>query len=537
MRNFDKVIAAAWVVLLAASAATASSHREAPNVSQNPRVDITDVYAFRSYDVNGVSDPRATIIANFMPFQIPEGGPNYFAMDPRAAYQIHIDNDGDGVEDITFRIRFEHVYQPDLVTTDDGTPVENPFYHRPAAPIAVPEDPGLNLVERYVLELHQGAVPDPSPDQALNSTTGESFFIKPMEYLGPDSFSNYEDYATQHVYDFQTPQGSGKIFVGQRQEPFQFDLGQAFDSLELMDPLTSANVRSKNITSFALEVPVEFLRESPMQPVVGIWATAMLPQVRQLNPNPSNPNDVDNVPPGTPDVQVSRMGMPLFNKLFVGLGLKDTYNANPPTNDAAFEQFLSNPAAAALLGAPSANRTDLVELFFLGIPALATDFGVPADMLRLNLETQPTPLPAQNPAGALGVRSDPAGFPNGRRPVDDVVDVVVMTLVGPGQPIPEPPFRADEIVPLDQFPFMSPPVPGFSSSECVELVASTNPQSGFAAVPGAIADPQDGSAILFPLGPDPIEFFLVEPGPNLPLLQDQIRLEREGADQLRIRRE
>jgi hypothetical protein len=393
----------------------AASHREAPLIAKDPTADITDLYAFVSPD----KTDTVTIIANYLPFQEPAGGPNFYNFDDTVHYFIKVDNDGDGVEDSTFVFDFE-------------TQFANPdsFLYSGYGPIESDSDP-------------QGAPFAPSNQSQSYSVTmngtelGSGLYVPPPN-IGPRTTPEYRGYANDGIHDL----GDGwSVFAGQRDDPFFADLGAIFDLAGLRPfneahllPLATAAgedaLSSFNVNSIAIQVPIDELTNDG-QPVsaadasnavVGIWAGAARQSTTVLN-------DL-----GAPEisgdyVQVSRLGNPLINEVVIPLGQKDEWNADEPVNDGEYMDRYLNPEISAIINtvypslpdARTSDRTDLVLLLGQGVPGLnATNTGDTLyDMLRLNMGIPPSDNPSR-----LGVLDgDLAGFPNGRRLWDDVVDI------------------------------------------------------------------------------------------------------------------
>lgn len=428
-------------LVLASVPALASSHREAPGITEMPKVDSTDFYMFRSYESGRAG--YVTLIANYYPFQDPWGGPNYFALDPDALYRIHIDNTGDGVEDVTFQFRVSQRIR-DLKVPVGGQNVSVPQYNLgPIAGGPGNRDANLNVLESYTLAVVRGAVGanGSSVQFAGNSAAGTSRFGKPADNVGTKSIPNYEEYASNFIWDFDMPgctgNNQGRVFVGQRKESFAVNVGEIFDLVNL-NPLGARDaepnpLEDKNITTFALEVPTGCLTRNAQSPVIGGWQTAALRRNRVLRNNPdfqSPTNETGGY------VQVSRLGMPLVNEVVIGLKDKNLFNAAQPKGDAALATYVTNPTLPEILEilfpvqAPNNfPRLDLVAAFATGIQGLNfLSDGQPHEMQRLNTSTAPTAAAAQNNLGVLG--GDSAGFPNGRRPGDDVVDIELRVAMG-----------------------------------------------------------------------------------------------------------
>ncbi len=420
--NRSKLTAAALLaaITMIPNPGLASSHREAPFVTEHPKVDGTDFYMFRSYEEG--RDGFVTLVANYLPLQAAYGGPNYFFMDPEARYEIHIDNSGDGKADITFRFQFDNVLQ------DLQLPVGDESVSVPLLNIGGQPDLGsLNIIENFnVSRVGEGRLTD--------IASGSSTFTKPTDYIGTKSFANYPAYAASFVYDVGIPGcGNGRMFVGQRKESFAVNLGEVFDLVNI-NPIGSPRAEGNdlddaNITSFILEVPIACLTEGNGD-VVGGWTTASLPKRRSLRNSPTFEK-----PESTSSryTQVSRLGMPLVNEVVIGLKDKNKFNGSSPDGDLQFATYVTNPTLPEILqilfGVQAPNnfpRTDLLATFVTGIAGL-NEFGF-GEMQRLNTAIPPTPKAQQERMGVLA--GDNAGFPNGRRPGDDVVDIALQVSMG-----------------------------------------------------------------------------------------------------------
>jgi hypothetical protein len=396
--------------------AIASSHREAPNIAGRPRVDGTDFYMFRSYEP-GRSN-YVTFLANYIPFQDPQGGPNFYNMDEDAVYKINIDNTGSGKPAMVFEFKFKNETK-DLAVTSGGKQVPVPLINiGPVTPAAA----NLNVVQSYTVRLVRNGEYETSQlleNRALSGTT----FYKPADNIGNKSIPDYPSYAAQFIYEVAIPgcPVPGRVFVGQRKEGFFIAIGEIFDLVNL-NPLGARDANKndltgKNITSIALEVPIQCLVPWG-DPVIGAYTTADLGQEHGYK-------------------QVSRLGMPLVNEVVIGLPDKDKFNESRPSDDAQFLTYVTNPSLPVLLNAlfqnaakvPATPRDDLVAAFLTGVKGLNQPVHVtPAEMLRLNTSIAPTAPAKQNDLGVLG--GDLAGFPNGRRPYDDVVDITLRVAEG-----------------------------------------------------------------------------------------------------------
>jgi len=433
---------AAFMLTAAAGAAFASSHREAPFIAGNPKVDGTDLYMFRSYEAN--RQDFVTILANYQPFQDPQGGPNFFMFDPNALYEIHIDNVGDGVEHLTYQFRFQNTSKATALNVG-GKNVKIPLIN--SGVINAVNSPALNVRETFTINLVRGDRRGPTRTPLVNAANGQTTFDKPVDNIGDNSFGSstgYAAYANQHIYNVNIPGCAvpGRVFVGQRKEPFYIAIGKIFDLFNLnpLGPENAGNnndLEGKNVSTLAMEVPISCLTAGSGDPVIGAFTTASVRQGRLINGAPSTGLSKSTVEGGA-WTQVSRLGMPLVNEVVIGLDDKDKFNASRPKDDAAnFADYVTNPVLPALIQSlfPSAKaptnfpRTDLLTVFLTGIKGVNQPATVvPAEMLRLNTSIAVTPAASQN---ALGVAAgDNAGFPNGRRPADDVVDLSVRVAMG-----------------------------------------------------------------------------------------------------------
>ena len=473
------LLGSALVCGLTAIAAQASSHREAPFIASLPKVDGTDFYMFRSYE--GTRAGFVTLIANYQPLQDSYGGPNYFTMDPAALYEIHVDNNGDAVEDLTFQFRFQNAYGraniPGLVTngTVNGAVAGATGPTPAASPVQIPlanvgggtgSTPGaLNVVETYTVSLVRGDRRSSGGTQLVNPNGGGNTFTKPIDNIGQKSIPQYGAYANQFIYNNVAIPGcntsGAKLFVGQRKEGFVVNLGQVFDQINL-NPLGARNsgsniIGNKNITSLALEVPVACLTNGT-EPVIGAWTTASVRQARLINPSPigpvANANGRGPAQQGGAWAQVSRLGNPLVNEVVIGITDKDRFNTSEPKDDVAtFANYVLTPSLPILVNVlfgvapPPTPRIDLLNVFVTGIRTSVngvqtsfthpqgvnlTSFAGAGEMLRLNtaFPTGPAAV-APTPASNLGfLACDLNGFPNGRRPIDDVVDIALTVAEG-----------------------------------------------------------------------------------------------------------
>jgi hypothetical protein len=482
-RKLTSLITPMLAALAVGGTAVASSHREAPFITAHPKVDGTDFYMFRSYET-GRQD-YVTLIANYIPLEDAYGGPNYFSMDSDALYEIEVDNQGDAQEHLTFQFRFTNTYQ-NAALNIGGKSVPVPLINiGPFGPGVTDGDANKNLIETYSVTVVRGDRRHGKAQLATNLSSGGTTFRKPLDNIGNKSIADYPTYSSNHIFSIGIPgcSGAGRVFVGQRKDPFAVNLGEIFDLVNL-NPVGSSTgspstIGDKNVTSIALEVPIACLA-SASDPVIGAWTTASMRQLAIFNPAPQGtvPGSTGAHGPqlaGGAWTQVSRLGMPLVNEVVIGLPDKDRFNSSEPKDDGQFANYVTNPTLPTLLQvlfnvpAPTAfPRTDLVATFLTGISGLNQAKKVTAsEMLRLNTSTPPLAASQQNNLGVLG--GDSAGFPNGRRPGDDVVDIELRVAMGVLLPADQaaagqlPYTDGTSLAATDfgqTFPYVNPPLPG-----------------------------------------------------------------------------
>jgi hypothetical protein len=420
----------AAAILMTGFSALASSHREAPLIRLDPVADNTDLYAFRSPD----APDTVTIIANYIPYQEPGQAPNYYDFDPDVLYEIHIDNNGDAREDITYQFRFQREVR------DPGTFLYN------TGPVTTLDDADLNVRYSYSLVRVAG------PRRTGNGSVIGTFQAAPYN-IGPKSTPDYPALANAAIFSLGS---AGKVFAGPRDDPFFVDISAIGDlarlrpiqQLHLVPPMLASangidNLKGYNVGTIALQVPITALTSNGQVPadasaanaVIGIWATASRARVTIRNSGLGNFRQNAG---GT--TQVSRLGMPLTNEVVLSLAFKDAFNSIEPSTDSAvftsnetFRNRVLDPEICRLYKAlynvdcPPAPRNDLVQVFLTGLPGLNQPPNVtPADMLRLNVAIPLTASPSR--LGALA--GDNQGFPNGRRLADDVVDIALRVAAG-----------------------------------------------------------------------------------------------------------
>jgi hypothetical protein len=447
------IAAAALASLMGlADLASASSHREAPFITTSPKVDATDFYMFRSYEP-GRAD-YVTVLANYQPLQAPYGGPNYFAMDPNALYEIHLDNNGDAKEDLTFQFRFSNRLAnggAGITLPIGGKNVAIPLVQ--AGQVANVNDPSLNLGESYTINVVRGDRRTGTSAAITNATGGATSFAKPVDNIGMKTIPDYAGYAAKHIYTVNIPGCAmpAKVFVGQRKDPFAVNLGTIFDLVNAPVAVITDSalinaapntIDDANVTTLGMEVHKSCLTAGT-EPVIGGWTSASLRQARLLNPSPASGHQASEKAGGA-WVQVSRLGMPLVNEVVIGLKDKDKFNASQPSGDGQFIDYVTNPTLPALLeialAAPNIAptnfpRNDLVTTFLTGITGVNKPANVVgSEMMRLNTNIAPVAFAQQNRLGIVGNilagGTDNAGYPNGRRPKDDVVDISLVAVMG-----------------------------------------------------------------------------------------------------------
>jgi len=424
----------------------AASHREAPLIALDPAADNTDVYFFVSYDAANLARPaaqrRATLIANFVPGQDPADGPNYFGFDDNVLYRFHIDNNADGrAEDVVFEIRFKTESRP--IAGLEGAPL--PFLGGALTggitALDGPGAAGLTRRQTYSVTMVKRGVRTP--------LFGNQELVVVPSNIGFSTTPNYEQLAAQGLYS----DAGMRVFAGPRAETFYIDLGAVFDTLNLRrtppaltpaedandfaDPFGSNRFSGFNVQTIALEVPIALLTgdgkgpATTAQPVLGVYASSARARTRVLQKDGTATYS-------PPWIQVSRMANPLVNELIIGTPAKDRWNATDPADEALFQDFYKAPVIAAALQAlvgpmvPATPRTDLMSalLKYPGQTVKGDACGNPcSELLRLDTRVAPTPASLQNRLGML-FSADKAGWPNGRRPNDDVTDIALRVVGG-----------------------------------------------------------------------------------------------------------
>jgi len=464
---------AVLLVLLATSTVFASSHREAPLISQDPMADNTDLYAFVSPD----RPDTVTIIANYIPLEAPASGPNFPAFDDSVLYEINVDNNGDGKEDLSYQFRFK---------TQTRNP--NTFLYN-TGPITSLDDPDWNRPQTYSVTLVRHGPGNSERSEVL----GENI-PTPPDNVGPRSTPNYGTLADAAVTMLS---GGIKIFAGQRDDPFFVDLGSVFDlaGLRPFNPFHAVPLpaepgrdalRNYSTHTIAMQVPITQLVKIP-NTTIGIYASASRQKVRVLRKDGTTDGE-------GPWVQVSRLGEPLINEVVIPLDQKDLWNGSDPADDEQFLQLYRSPEVSRLENQlygsvlqpiSESNRDDLVAILLTGVPGLNFTGESKADLLRLNTSLKPNPTtgacfdgkPVSTPASRLGVLDgDLCGFPNGRRLADDIVDIELRAFAQGYGPYLNTKFGLPDKTPndqlgdgvdandktfLDHFPYVAPPAAGY----------------------------------------------------------------------------
>lgn len=491
----------------------AASHREAPLTALDHKADITDFYAFVSYD-----DPtKVTLILDVDPLLEPANGPNYAPFDPDIVYAIRVDNNQDAVEDVVFEFRFTtEIRAPGVFTGFVGAgsginaPANAPAPGHAGDPVVPPAitaldgagAAGLSLRQKYTVTMVKGGT---------RTTLGSGLIAVPSN-TGPRTMPNYEAAGGLYEQGIRTLGSGVRVFAGTVDDPFWIDLGAAFDSLNfrtgagggVLSPAQDAalgnsaadDVAGYNVNAIAIEVPIAMLSANgQVNPAgspaatLGFWGTTARPKVKTYSSTPGAPALLS-----TNFVQIQRMGNPLINELIIGTGSKDKFSMSEPKNDSQFASFVLDPLLARVFNAvygikvPDAPRNDLLPLVTYAAPIAApgTPAGPVADLLRLNTGVAPTQpgAPAFSRLGLLG--GDPAGFPNGRRLPDDVTDIAARAVagafaglsypIGDGVNVNDKPYRAG-------FPYLAPAHSGRDSRHIDPSEPGCTAGSGAACVP------------------------------------------------------
>ncbi len=472
-------------VLSAATPATvvqAANHREAPITALDDEADIPDVFAFVSYDPDDESSSgKVTMIVTYDPFLEPGNGPSYFPFDPEILYAIRVDNDHDAEEDIVFEFRFENeIRLPNVFTAyvgalggvnaPENAPDDldgNSTVGQPVVPPAITSlsgagSQGLGLRQSYTVTMVKG-----KKRTRLKNANGGPLFKVPTN-AGPRTMPDYPSLFEQGVYELEDDM---KVFAGTVDDPFWLDLGAAFDSFNFrtqgfvvqgvltdeqdaddFNNYAADEFSGYNVNAIAIEVPIELLTSdgelhdaSEPEATIGMWGTSSRPQMKRFRGPGEEPRLSKRF------TQIQRMANPLINELIIGIGFKDKFSMAKPKNDSEYQDFFLDPVITRVLNSvyealfgpdilpiPDVPRLDLLPIvqYVPPVAAEGTPTGPIADLLRLNTGIPPTPPDQQSRLGFLTLldedetNDDPAGFPNGRRVVDDVIDVVSRVAVG-----------------------------------------------------------------------------------------------------------
>ena len=429
------------VLCAIAGLASAASHREAPLISQDPTADNTDFYLFRSWN-----DPdKVVFILNVIPGEEPGAGPNYFNFSDDVLYAVHVDTDQDGEENVAFEVRFQTEFRG--VVADLSLPLSYVALP-PVTALDGPGSEGLGMRQTYVVTEVRGGLPRDRTD--LNTRTS---YAVPSN-AGPRTYPDYEALAAKGIFPLSN---GGRVFAGQRDETFYIDLGATFDTLNFRRQppiLTAAEDASNatnpfgvdlfsgnNVNSIAIEVPIAALTGASGG-VIGAYASTSRQRVTKRKGAPrtfQNGDDQDALLRGSGQfVQVSRLANPLVNELIIGTPVKDIWNGSDPADEATFLGFYTTSRLATAINIvfgttfPTTDRNDIVKAL-LKYPAQGDSTTCSkddpcAELLRLDLSVAPTPPAQQQRLGVLA--GDMAGWPNGRRPNDDVTDIALRVVAG-----------------------------------------------------------------------------------------------------------
>jgi len=444
------LLAALAAGVLAVVPGSGSSHREAPLTSIDPTGDDTDVYAFTAADA-----PNAlTVVANWIPFEDPAGGPNFYRFDDKAEYYINVDNTGDGKYDVRYQFKFK-------------TKVRNPDSFLYALPgVSSISDSKLNVVQTYTVRRQSY-----KNGKLVKSRKVAGGLPVAPNNVGPKTIPDYASVANEAIRSLP---GGGKVFAGPVDDPFFVDLGTTFDAINIRNGTGNAgggkdDLAGYNVHTIALQVPESDVTRdgkavadaSGANAVVGVWSSTEREAIKVVRKRARKH-----------DVQVSRLGNPLVNEVVIPLGKKDFFNATQPSNDLKnFGKYVLSPELAKVinilypgLNVPETDRTDIVQALLTGIPGLTeiAPKAPPTDTLKINLGSAPNASPSR--FGVLA--GDTQGFPNGRRLADDVTDIELRVIGG---------FLKDNKLPLgdgvdvndvafrDAFPYVAAPHSGFDS--------------------------------------------------------------------------
>jgi hypothetical protein len=469
------ILAALVAGVVAAAVSFGSSHREAPNIMLDPAADNTDVYAFTAKD----APHSITVVADWIPGEVPANGPNFFRFDDRADYYIDFDNTGDGKVDIRYLFKFK-------------TKVRNKDSFLYALPGTQGfNDPKLNVIQRYKI-VRETYKRRHGRTRVTSKTVARNLPVAPQD-IGPKTFPSYQNFVNGAIKNLP---GGGRVFTGSRDDPFFVDLGATFDAINVRMGTGNQGKGKDDLSGYSthavvLQLPERAVTRDHKQvnsadakdAVVGVWSTTERKRLQvtggagiaRARSRHHRRHRRAHRGRASDEVQVSRLGNPLINEVVIPLGKKDQFNRTTPDRDAKlYGKYVVKPELAGVLnalfniGAPTTNRTDIVQALLQGIPGLNQTKGIkgpPAvDTLKLNLGTPPDTGP-ENRFGVIG--GDNAGFPNGRRLGDDVVDIELQVVAGflKGNKVPlgDGVDRNDKPF-LSSFPYLAPPTSGFDSA-------------------------------------------------------------------------
>jgi hypothetical protein len=454
------IVAALVAIGVAVPLSIGSSHREAPLTSIDPTADDTDVYAYTAQD----AQDALTVVANWVPFEDPAGGPNFYKFDPKARYYINVDNSGDGKYDVRYRFTFRDFREeagrdsflyafPGVASITDDKLFQKQFYdierlsYGYSKSASASKKKGKKHSRKGKSRKHKSKGRHKRSKRVLRSvrTIARNVPVAPNN-VGPKTIPNYTKVANEAITEL--PDG-GKVFAGQRDDPFFVDLGMTFDAINLEDRAGKAvdDLAGYGVHSIVLQVPEEKVTrngdevdsQTSKNAVVGVWASTERKRLSVLASSSRRDDDDDDDDErgrdsGSGDwVQVSRLANPLVNEVIIPTRLKDRFNSTIPADDAQYAGFVLKPELAGILNAlfgvnaPEKNRVDIVNAVLVGLDLLKNrQTGKPVDTIKVNLGTPPAANP--DPLGALA--GDAQGYPNGRRLTDDVVDIALQVVAG-----------------------------------------------------------------------------------------------------------
>jgi hypothetical protein len=435
----------AMVVGTAPVSSSAASHREAPLISMDPTADITDFFMFRSYETG--REDNIVLIMDVIPGEEPSAGPNYYNFDPHVLYSINIDNDQDGnADDIRFEFEFKTelrgvIGQLDLFLSFVALP--------PITSLSGPGSEGLGLRQTYTVTMVRGN---------QRRVLARDLIVVPSN-VGPRTMPDYEALVQQGIYDLDD---GARVFAGQRDDPFYIDLGAIFDTLNVRSPGVDM-LSGFNVHSIALEVPASWLTEDEQSientesPVLGAYASTSRRSTTVLREDEGNAAQRSETSGDW--VQIQRLANPLVNEVIIGTEDKDRWNSLDPARERRFLKYYQNPrlvtALEVVFGVDAEPLLDLRDVFLTYTPGR---YGRLSELLRLDLSVEPVPLEQQNPLTVLA--GDNAGWPNGRRPIDDVTDVAIRVVGGENFLDAGDNVNANDLPLPDTFPFLATPWDG-----------------------------------------------------------------------------